>query len=87
MIVLARFKHHYPGEYRSDEYRTREHVIPFGLFWLHYAAMTHNLAVERVNQSRAISHALAQAFAKDDGKAARFTESELAEAFLGPPPS
>lgn len=82
-MVLARFKHHYPAEYRAPHYRTTDQIIPFGLFWILYAAMTHNLALDRVNQSRAITHALSTAFGKKDGGASReLTERELAEAFL-----
>lgn len=82
-IVLARFKRHFPAEYRAAHYRTRDSVIPFGLFWILYATMTHDLALDRVNQTRAISHALAVAFGNE--KAAEFTQRELVEAFLSAP--
>jgi hypothetical protein len=62
-VLLARFQHHYPGLYTSPRYRTTGAVIPFGLFWLYQRRMHVDLALERINQTRAITHALALAFA------------------------
>jgi hypothetical protein len=45
--------------------------------------MTHTLALERVNQSRAVRHAIAQCFGKEE-LTRGFTQRELAEAFLAP---
>lgn len=84
-IAIARFLHHYgAGVYRGPAYRTRDAVIPFGLFWTLYAAMTHTMALERVNHARAVVHALAMAFSKKGGASDELTRSEFAEAFLGP---
>jgi len=84
--VIARFLRHYGRDlYQNAQYSTRDGVIPFGLFWILYAAMTHNLALERVNESRAVVHAIAATFGGKDGAAAELTRAELAEAFQGAP--
>lgn len=45
--------------------------------------MTHTLALDRVNQSRAVRLAIAQSFGKEEHTRG-FTQRELVEAFLAP---
>lgn len=65
--MLARFRRHYQDGslYESPRYRTRDRVIPFGVFWIHYSQIPANLAYERLSEMRAIGGALAAAFSKD----------------------
>jgi len=66
-VLIARFRRHYqdPSLWSSPEYRTPDHVIPFGMFWIYLRAISANLALERLSETRAISNALAQAFSKN----------------------
>lgn len=65
-MLIARFRRHYPDPslWRSPEYRTRDHVIPFGLFWIYQAAIPSNMALDRLSEMRAILGALGIAFGK-----------------------
>jgi hypothetical protein len=83
VIAIARFIRQFGhATYQNPQYATRDHVIPFGLFWILHAAMTHTMALDRVNETRAIVHALANTFGDGKGAGAELTRAELAEAFL-----
>lgn len=68
--------------WRSPRYRTRDHVIPFGLFWIYYRAMAANHALERINQTKAVATAIGMCFANKDADLTEATQAELREAFL-----
>lgn len=65
VAYVAQFKRHYPGEYWSPRYRTRDHVIPFGVFWVLFREIPVNAALERVSEMRAVLNAIGMAFRKD----------------------
>ncbi len=68
--------------WRDRAYRTRGHVIPFGLFWIYYRAMESNLALERIQFTKAVSSAIGLAFAGKDASLPEPLRAELRDAFL-----
>jgi hypothetical protein len=62
-------------------YRTDEHIIPFGLFWIYYRALESNLALERVQQLRAVGGAIGVAFGKGS-ELPPSVQSDLRDAYL-----
>lgn len=68
------------AEYRGQHWATRDHVIPFHLFWRQYRAMRHARALERIHMARAITLGLAMAMGKED-VAARHLKETMMEAF------
>lgn len=84
-ILLARFRRFYPDPalWRGRQYRTRDRVIPFGLFWIYYRAMPSIQALERVHLARGTSLAIGLAFAKAADGIPESLKSELRDAYLG----
>lgn len=84
-ILVTRFRRHYPADvWRSPTYRTRGHIIPFGLFWIYYRAMESAHAFERIHQVKAISAALSLSLAGKDGSLPESLRADLRDAFLSP---
>lgn len=82
-ILFARFRRCYPeAVWRSREYPTRGHVIPFGLFWIYYGAMRSLHALERVQVARGTAHAIALSFAKKEGGLPDALRDDLKDAYL-----
>lgn len=48
--------------WRAPHYRTRDHVIPFGVFWIHMEGILANWAAERLNLTRAVNTAITMSF-------------------------
>lgn len=87
-MLVARFRRHYPDAlWRAPEYRTTGHVIPFGLFWIYYAAMGREQAFERAQLARGVTHAISLAFAKKDDGIPSGLQDDLRAAYLAPPES
>lgn len=81
-VLLARFQRFYGAAlYRAPHYRTADHVVPFGLFWIYYRAMESTQALERVQHTKAVSMAIGLAFGKD-GKLPESVTADLQAAFL-----
>ena len=82
--LLARFRRHYqdPALYESARYRTRDGLIPFGLFWIYLARIPNNLAYERLSEMRAIGGALAMAFAKSGAPTPESIRADQRDAYL-----
>lgn len=81
-VLIAHFCHLYPGAYESPRYPTRDHVIPFTRFWLMVRATPALLARSRINDTRAIVHALSLTFAAKGSGQSPITRSEMREAYL-----
>lgn len=74
MAFLAQFRRHYADGslYQSPRYRTRDHVIPFGAFWIYFREIPVTAALERVSAMRATLNAVGIAFG---GKGASLPDS------------
>lgn len=86
-VVIAQFIVFYgAAEYRGPQWPTRDHVIPWRRFLIQYAAMRHVMALQRLNQSRAVSQGVAMAFAKKgDADIQKLIDHELDEAYPSSP--
>lgn len=56
-------------------------MIPWALFWVLYARIPAVRALERLDQARATSHAIALAFGGKEAAVKKITRAELEEAF------
>lgn len=83
-MLLSRFRRFYsdPSLWRGAHYRTRDGVIPFRLFWIHYRAMPSIQALERIQQTRAVASAIGMAFGKADSGLPESLRSDLRDAYL-----
>lgn len=68
------------AEYRGPQWQTRDHVIPWHLFWTEYRAMRHAYALERFNLGRGVSLGIAMAIGNQD-ELSRRLEAIMNEAF------
>jgi hypothetical protein len=85
-VLLARFRHYYPADvWRAAGYQTQGGVIPFGLFWIYYTAMSALHAFDRVQFARGTATAIEMSFAKKDSGLPSSLQSDLRECFLMPP--
>ncbi len=66
-----------PQTLRGPGWPTRDGVIPWQMFWLLYCQIPRIQAMERLNESTAVAHAIAVSFAGKDPAVEQHTRDEL----------
>lgn len=84
-MFLARVHARFPWAWRDESYKTRDHVIPFPVFWLYAGMLGSALAFDRVQHAKAVAQAIALSFGNKDGGLPESVRGDLVDAYLLPP--
>lgn len=85
MLLRAQFVRFYGADlyYAPARWPTRDGVIPWSLLFAYHTAMWRVMALERLQDARAIAHGIALAFDGQKPEVQRITQAEIAEASGG----
>lgn len=62
-LAVAQFIRFYGYDtYQNPSWGTDDNIIPWRMFWFLYRAVPNVLALERINQTRAVAHGVALVF-------------------------